>query len=138
MDERIFNRLKVMIEKTYYVFERYNTPSTFALIYHVQSLGPIELGQFVRKSDHFLHIDNNYTFINFEFTPQDKAFKASQNIIMSLDNFFGDNSTKIAIDTFDPTSSPKIIYSRLEQILKEIQKDPYSRIDDENVLNGVI
>ena len=99
---------------------------------------PIELGQFVRKSDHFIRLDDNYTFMNFEFTEQDKAFKAAQNIIMSLDTFFGDTSTKIAIDTFDTNKSPQIVYNRLEQILKEIQKDPYSRIDDENVLNGII
>lgn len=138
MQENIFNRLKVMIEKTYYIYARYNQPATFALIYHDKSIEPIELGQFVRKSDHFLRIDEHYTFMNFEFTPQDKAFKASQNLIMSLDNFFEDQSTKIAIDIFDERKSPQVVYNRLQQILKEIQKDPYSRIDDENILDEII
>ncbi|SFV75448.1 hypothetical protein MNB_SM-3-763 [hydrothermal vent metagenome] len=138
MDERIFNRLKVMIEKTYYVFGRYNVPATFGLIYHHKPILPIELGQYVRKSDHFLMVDEHYCFINFEFTNQKDAFKASQNLIASLDNHFQDTTTKIALDSFDVNQSPNVVYNRLMQILKEIQKDPYSRIDDENVLNGVI
>jgi len=138
MDENIFNRLQISINKTYYTTKRYSIPSTFALIYHKKSLTPQELGAFVRKSDHFIKIDENHYFINFMFTEQNNAFKASQNLILSLDKYFNDQSTAIAIDTFDESNSPRLVFNRLKQILNEVKADSYSRIEDESILNGVL
>jgi len=138
MKDTIFNRLQISINKTYYTTKRYNIPSTFALMYHKDSLTPQELGQFVRKSDHFIQIDENHYFINFMFTEQNNAFKASQNLILSLDKYFNNEHTSIAIDTFDESNSPRLVFNRLEQILKEVQADSYSRIEDESILNGVL
>lgn len=138
MDDNIFNRLQISINKTYYTTKRYNIPSTFALMYHHKALTPQELGAFVRQSDHFIKIDENHYFINFMFTEQNNAFKASQNLIFSLDKYFNDIHTAIAIDTFDESNSPRLVYNRLKQILQEIKQDSYSRIEDENILNGVL
>ena len=138
MNDNIFNRLQISINKTYYTTKRYSIPSTFALMYHEKSLTPQELGQFVRKSDHFIQIDDSHYFINFMFTEQNNAFKASQNLIFSLDRYFNDEHTAIAIDTFDESNSPHLVFHRLEQILKEIKLDAYSRIEDESILNGVL
>ena len=139
MDEKILNRLTIMIERTYYVFKRYHTPSTFALIYHEKPITAKQLGQFIRKSDHFLQIDEHHCFMHYGFTEQSHAFKASENLLMFLDNFFGDTTTKIAIDTFDPNKTPIVVYNRLMQIL-EVMADhhPYTRVDDENVLNEIV
>ena len=138
MTPSILNRLNILIKKAYYTHERYKLPATFALMYHHKALEPIELGQYVRKSDLFIPIDENHYFINFASTEQSAAFKACQNLIFSLDKHFEDTDTIIAVDTFDASKSPNIVFNRLQQILKETKKDPYSRIEDENILNGII
>ena len=138
MEDRIFKRLTIEIDRAYYTFTRYMAPSTFAFLYSEKELTPTELGDFVRISDKFLQIDKNHYFINFVFTEQDGAFKASQNLILNLDIFFKDSSSCIAIDTFDASKSPRIVINRLHQILKETKKNPYSRIEDEDVLNGIV
>ena len=135
MNENIFNRLNILISKAYYTYSRYKSPSTFALLYHEQDITPAQLGAYVRKTDHFLKIDEHYYFINFAFTEQNNAFKASQNLILSLDKHFQDQASVIAVDTFDEAKSARMVYNRLTQILVETKKHSYSRIEDENILN---
>ena len=137
MQENVKNRLRVMIEKSYYLFSRYNSLSTFTLLYHEKPISATELGKYLRKSDHFLPIDENHYFINFMYIKQEDAFKATQNLIFSLDKHFSDNSSKIAIDTFNTTKTPTMVYNRLVEILKEIKKNQFTRIDDENILNDI-
>ncbi|EDZ63368.1 hypothetical protein SMGD1_1474 [Sulfurimonas gotlandica GD1] len=138
MIESIFNRINVEIKRTYYTHERYNSKSTFALIYHEKALTPEELAVFVRISDKFVIIDENHCFINFTFTTQEDAFKASQNLLMYLDNHFNSRTTCIAIDTFNVLNSAKEVMNRLTQILKETRRNSYTRIEDEDILNGVL
>jgi hypothetical protein len=134
LDERLKNRLKIMIEKSYYVKERYNIESTFALLYHEKPLTPAELGKFIRKSDHFLEIDEHHHFINFMYISHTDAFKASQNLIFALDKYFQNNTTNIAVDTFESIKTPTMVYNRLNDILKAIIDDPYNRVEDETIL----
>ncbi|QSZ42232.1 hypothetical protein GJV85_08935 [Sulfurimonas aquatica] len=138
MNANIRNRLNIEIKKAYYVFTRYKSPCTFAILYHEEELHVAKLGEFVRISDHLLKVDDNHYFINFAFTEQNGAFKASQNLILYLDKHFNNRTSCIAVDTFDSTHSSTIVINRLMQILQEIKKDPYSRIEDENILNGLV
>lgn len=137
MKDNIFNRIKVEIKKAYYASQRYGVESTFALIYHEKAFNVEELGLYVRISDHFIKIDDNHYFMNFAFTSQNDAFKASQNLVLYLDKHFNDRTTCIAIDTFDTTHTCQIVYNRLMEILKETKKSSYTRIEDENILNGI-
>ncbi len=135
MEQNIANRLRIMIEKSYYLNSRYQTASTFTLLYHEGAMEPIDLGKYVRKSDHFLKIDENHYFINFMYINQEQAFKAAQNLIQSLDNHFGNNSSLIAIDTFADSKTPTMVYNRLKEILKELQRNSFNRIEDESILD---
>jgi hypothetical protein len=117
MDEKLFNRLKILINKTYYTNKRYKIPATFAYLYHEKELSLDDLGKYVRKSDHFLKIDENHYFIHFAYTEQDHAFKACQNLLLYLDKHFNNTSSYIAVDTFDATKSPTVVFNRLQQIL---------------------
>jgi len=138
IDEKIFKRLEVEVKKTYYTFTRYLSPSTFAFLYFEGELSAEELGDFLRISDKFLKIDNNHYFINFMFTEQHGAFKASQNLLLNLDKNFENTKSCIAIDRFDTNKTPRIVINRLVEILKETQKSSYSRIENESILNGVL
>jgi len=138
MNERIKKRLEVEINKAYYSYKRYKVDTTFAILYHDKELSVDKLGSIVRISDHLLKIDDNHYFINFVHTHHNNAFKASQNLLHSLDNYFNNRNSAIAIDTFDTTQPPNLVINRLYQILKEVQKNPYTRIDDENILNDIV
>jgi len=138
MNDRIFNRLTIEINKAYYTCTRYKILSTFAYLYHEKELTPAELGNFVRISDQFLQVDEHHYFINFSHTEQDGAFKASQNLLLYLDKHFNTTTSCIAIDTFNVSQSPKIVLNRLVQILDETRKNSYTRIEDEDILNGII
>ena len=127
------NRLRILIEKSYYIDERYSLHSTFTLLYHEQPLSVTELGSFVRKSDHFLQVDEHHYFINFLYITHEQAFKSAQNLIESLDGYFKNQTSAIAIDTFDPIKTPTGVYNRLFDILNIIKEDPYNRIEDETV-----
>ncbi len=137
MDDYIKNRLTIEINKTYYVAKRYQVTSTFAILYYEGELTVNDLGKFVRTSDHLLKIDDNNYFINYAFSEQDGAFKASQNLLLYLDKHLNNQTSCIALDTFDITKSPTIVLNRLTQILNETKKNEYSRIEDENVLNEI-
>ena len=138
MTDNIFNRINVEIKRTYYIHERYKSDSTFAIIYYEKALTPIELSEFIRISDKFVQIDDNHCFMNFTFTTQEDAFKASQNLLMYLDGHFNSRTTCIAIDTFNTSNSPQVVINRLMQILQQTRKNSYSRIEDEDILNGFI
>jgi len=138
MDERIKKRLEIEINKSYYSFKRYKVDTTFAILYHEKELTVDKLGNFVRISDHLLKIDEHHYFINFIHTHHNNAFKASQNLLLALDNYFNNRTSAIAIDTFDTTQTPNLVINRLYQILNEVRKNPYTRIDDENILNDIV
>lgn len=138
MDNKILNRLTIEINKAYYVYKRYKVLSTFAFIYSEKELTPTELGKFVRISDQFLQIDEHHYFINFVHTEQNAAFKASQNLLLYLDKHFNNTTSCIAIDTFDISNTPRMVMNRLKQILDETKKSSYTRIEDEDILNGII
>ena len=136
MNTNILNRVNVLVKKTYYTYERFEVDATFALLYHSKPLDVIELSQFIRVSDHLIQLDEQHYFIIFAFTDQTNAFKAAQNIVYSLDHHFNDHTSRIALDTFDPTKSPQMVLNRLKQILSEIHKNAYVRIDTENIFDS--
>jgi len=138
INDKIFKRLEIEVKKTYYTFTRYLSPSTFAFLYFEGELSVEELGEHLRISDKFLKIDDNHYFINYMFTEQNGAFKASQNLLLNLDKHFENTKSCIAVDTFDANKTPRIVINRLMEILKETQKSSYSRIEDESILNGVL
>jgi len=138
MEDYIKNRLKIEINKAYYIAKRYKSASTFAILYHEEILPVDILGKFVRISDHLLKIDEHHYFVNFTFTKQEDAFKAAQNLLLYLDRHFNNRSSCIALDTFDTTQSPTIVLNRLVQILNETKKSSYTRIEDENILNEIV
>jgi len=138
MQDHIKKRLEIEINKSYYTAKRYGAISTFVFLYHEKELPVAVLGKFVRISDHLLKIDDNHYFINFTFTEPEDAFKAAQNLLLYLDKHFNNRTSCIALDNFDTSQSPRIVLNRLMQILKETQKNSYTRIEDENILNEII
>ena len=135
MDSDILERVNELVKKTYYTFDRFDVDATFALLYHEKSLTLNELAKFIRLSDHLLQIDANHYFIIFSFTSQKNAYKASQNILYKLDTHFNDHSSLIAMDILNPTKSPQSVLNRLKQIMTEIHKNNFVRIETEDILD---
>ena len=136
MQDSIPYRLEVELKKIFYSFEKYNALSTLALLYHKEALTVQELSKHLRVSDTFLALDEHTYFINFTFTSHEDTFKAAQNILFDLDNYFNNTSTYIAIHELDPTNTPKMMVNKLLQILEETKKHSYSRVEDESILNA--
>jgi hypothetical protein len=129
------NRINVLVKKTYYHYERFQVQATFGLLYHEKPLSVSDLSNFVRISDHLILLDDYHYFIIFAFTSQDNAYKASQNIIHMLDNHFNNHTSFIALDTFNPSKSSHSVINRLKQILAETRKNPFVRIEFEDILD---
>ena len=129
------NRVNVLVKKAYYTSERFQVNATFALLYHEQPLSVVELSQHVRISDQLIQLDDNHYFVIFAFTKQDNAYKASQNIMYRLDEYFKNHTSCIALDTFDSAKSPQSVLNRLNMILTETRKNPYIRIETEEILD---
>lgn len=138
MSKENLNLIKILITKTYGTVQRYKIDATFAYLYHDKELSVVELGKFVRISDHFIQIDRNHYFIKFSFTHLDDAFKASENLLFRIDNYFNDSNSYIVLDTFDTSKSADIVLHRLIQILDETKKHSYSRIENEEIFNKII
>jgi hypothetical protein len=132
------NRYDHMVNRTYYIYERYEVDATFALLYHEKPLHVDDLGSFLRLSDHVIQVDDHHYFIIFAFTNHENAHKASQNLLRHLDRHFSDQSSSIALDDFSTSKAPHTVLSRLKQIMAEIRKKSYSRIDGEHVLEEVL
>jgi hypothetical protein len=130
------NRYDHMVEKTYYIHKRYGVPATFALVHHARPLDVDTLGGYMRLSDHVIQVDENHYFIIFAFTEENNAHKAAQNLLRHLDEHFKEPCSCIALDSFDVTKNPYIVLCRLKQILTEIRKHGFKRIDNENILDG--
>ena len=138
MSDAIFNRFEIEVTRAYYVSKRYETPSTFALLYFDKELSVEQLAIYLRVSDRFLLIDKNTYFINFTFTSQENTFKACQNLLLELDNLFNNRNSCIGIESLDINLSPKMLLNKLKQILKETQKSSYERLEDESILNHIV
>ncbi len=133
----IYNRIRVLIKKAYYTDDRFEIDSTFALIYHEKPLDVMELSKFVRLSDQLIEVDEHHYFVIFVMTPQDNAYKASQNLLMNLDVFFGDQTSCIVLDSFDTSRSAENVLKRLHMIMAETKKQPFIRIETEDILDDL-
>ena len=138
MSSEIEVRINAEINRAYYTFERYQANATFALVYHEKELSLEEMGTFIRISDRFVKMDEHQYFMLFHFTNAEEASKASQNLLMSLDNHFHNTSTCIAIDTFNTANLTKVVLNRLQQIIKETRKNSFTRIEYEDILDSQI
>ncbi len=138
MSSEIEVRINAEINRAYYTYERYQTKATFALVYHEKELGLEELGSYVRKSDRFVKMDEKYFFMLFHFTDAKEVSKASQNLLLKLDNHFHNTTTCIAIDTFNTANPTKVVLNRLKQIINETKKNSFSRIEYEDILDSYI
>jgi hypothetical protein len=109
--------------------------STFVLIYHEKDLSVGQLGKFVRITDRFIPIDDNYYFMIYHYTSQADSYKAAQKLLFKLDDYFQDTTTCIAIDEFDTSNLSAVVLSRLKQIIIETRKHSFRRIEDDCVLD---
>lgn len=132
------SRLEAEINRAYYANGRYDIVATFVMVYHDKDLSLEKLGKLVRATDRFIHIDNNHYFIIYHYTAQDNAYKASQNLLLKLDDYFQNSNTVIAVDNFNKSKSPLIVINRLKQIIEEIKKNSFARIEDESILDSTI
>ncbi len=136
MDENLINKIDTLVKKTYYNYERFNVEATFALLYHEESLSEDELSKFVRISDKIIPLHKTCYFIVFPFTSEEKAYKASQNIIHKLDQYYNTHAKCfIAIDSLDVSKSPQNILYRLKQIIKLARQNSSTRVEIEDILD---
>ncbi|MFA6188231.1 MAG: hypothetical protein WC680_03025 [Sulfuricurvum sp.] len=135
MDSDILKRVDVLVKKAYYTSERFRLSVTFALLYHEESLNIVELSKYIRITDQAISLDDNHYFIIFAYTSHENSYKASQNTVHSLDKYFNNFTTCIALDTFDTSKSSQIVLSRLHQILAETKKSSYIRTETEDILD---
>ncbi len=138
MGSEVEVRINAEVNRAYYTFERYKVEATFALVYHEKELSLEELGSFVRISDRFVKLDENYFFVLYHFTGAEEASKASQNLLLKLDNYFHNTTTCIAIDNFNIANNTKVVLHRLKQIIKETRKNSFTRIEYEDILDSYI
>ena len=136
MDNAILKRFNIEVKRAYYIATRYKAISTFALLHFEKKLSLEELSTFLRASDKFLLLDKNTYFIHFTFTSEKGAFKASENLILSLDNYFNNQKNYIALKEIDINITPTMLLNKLTEILKVTKEHSYSRIEDESILNS--
>ncbi len=132
------SRLEAEINRAYYANKKYDVIATFVMVHHDKDLCIEKMGSFVRVTDKFIHIDDNHYFIIFHYIAHNNAYKASQNLILKLDNYFKDSNASIAVDNFDILRSPTVVINRLKQIINEIKRNSYTRIEDETILDSEI
>lgn len=138
MNSELEVRLNAEINRAYYTFERYQVIATFTLVYHEQEISFERLGKCMRISDRFIELDENHFFIIYHFTSSEDTYKASQNLLLRLDNYFQNTTTCIAIDNFNPDNSTKVVLNRLKQIIKETRSHSFARIEYEDILDSYI
>ena len=135
MNSEILKRVELLVKKAYYTSERFHLSLTFALLYHEQPLPIIDLSKYIRITDHAISLDEHHYFIVFAYTSHENSYKACQNTVHSLDKYFNNFTTCIALDAFDTSKSVSIVLYRLEQILAETKKSSYIRVETEDILD---
>lgn len=132
------NRLEDEINRAYYANEKYDIVATFVMVYNEKNISIEKMGKFVRATDRFIRIDDNHYFIIFHYTTQDNAYKASQNLLLKLDEYFKNSNTSIAVGSFNKTKTPAMVINELKQIIKELKRSSFTRIEDESILDSEI
>jgi len=135
IDEQAYNLLEKEIEKTHYNARRYNSISTFGLLYFDGILHDTDLRNLLRLSDFFLKLNEHYYFLNFHYTSENDAIKAGENLIFNLDKTLENRKSYLAVDRINVTETTKSTINRLYQILQETIKRENNRVEDENILN---
>lgn len=135
VDSDTLKHVELLVKKAYYTNERFHLNVTFALLYHEPPLPIVELSKYIRITDHIISLDEHRYFIIFSYTSHENAYKACQNAVHSLDKYFNNFTTCIALDTFNTSKSVPIILHRLEQILAETKKSSYIRVETEDILD---
>ena len=135
IDEDTYKQLDAEIQKTHYNARRYHTVSTFGLLYFEGNLEDKILKEYMRLSDYFLKLNDNYYFLNFHYTDENGAIKAGENLIFNLDKHLQNKNSYIAVDRIDTEESTRSTINRLYQILQEAKKHKNNRVEDENILN---
>lgn len=136
MNENLINKIDTLVKKTYYTYERFNVEAAFALLYHEESLSMAELSKFIRISDKVIPLNETCYFIVFPFTSEEKAYKASQNIIHKLDQYYNTHAKCfIAVDSLDVSKSSQNILYRLKQIIKLTRQNSSNRVETEDILD---
>ena len=135
IDEKTYSLLEKEIEKTHYNARRYDSISTFGLLYFEGELHDSDLRNLLRLSDFFLKLNDYYYFLNFHYTNENDAIKAGENLIFNLDKTLGNRKSYLAVDRIDFSETPKSTINRLYQILQETIKHANNRVEDENILN---
>lgn len=126
----------LLVKKIYYIHERYQVDATFTMLHVKHPVEVDEIAKMIRSSDEIYGIAPDKFFIAFTFTDQESARRACVNLLKKLDRHFNDHSATIALDDFDPSKSPQVVVSRLMQIIEEISKRPYIRIESESILDS--
>jgi len=137
IDETTYNLLNKEIERTHYNARRYNSISTFGLLYFEGNLTQSTLHKMVRLSDFFLRLNEHYYFFNFHYTDEKNAIKAGENLIFKLDKTLENRKSYLAVDRIDAEETTKSTINRLYQILQESMKRHNNRVEDENILNDI-
>ena len=135
LDDELKTRLNAEVVRAHYTYDRYNAESTFALVYHEEDIPLDKLGSFVRVSDRLVRVSDKMHFVIFNFTPQNDAYKASRNLLKSLDNHFHNTTSCIAIDAPSKTDTIHMVMNKLYQILQETRKNSVARIEYADILD---
>jgi hypothetical protein len=136
MNANTISKIDTLVKKVYYNHERFNVEAAFALLYHKEPLSVGELSKFIRISDEVIALDETCYFIVFQFTSEEKAYKASQNIIHKLDQYYNTHSKCfIAVDSLNINKSPQNILCRLKQIITLARQNSSTRVETEDVLD---
>ncbi len=129
------HKIHFQIKKIEQIYKRYKVASTFAMLYHEKELSLKVLSELVRFSDKLIKFDDHHYFIVFTYTQEHDAYRGAANLLYNLDKYFENTTTYIAVDTLDANNSPKIVLSRLTQILEEIKKHSYLRVASEDIFD---
>jgi len=135
MNQNLEKRYEVLVKKTYYIHKRYNLESTFALLYHKEPLSLVQLSAYARISDYIIEVDENNYFIIFQFTSEEDAYKASQNIIGKLEVNFCSHAFYIGLHKININMTPQNILKKLRLIVEYAIKNRFNRVETEEVLD---
>ncbi len=134
IDPRVVSEIK----RIFYLKKRYNIDGKFALLYVEDEISLEEVSRFVRMSDRVMRVGEHYYLIIYMYVIKDSdAYKAAENLLYKIDNFFGHQNSYIALSGFDESFSVDNILNRLKMIADTTKEKSNTRVEFDDILDRV-
>jgi len=126
-----YARTAKLSEKYFYKFNRYNTNFSTVLLYSNTVIDEALIKMHIRQSDKLVKLQDNFFYIVFDMTSQEKGLKAVENLLSLHESKYFSHKLYISFVNTEDYTDVETMKSHLFSLLNyAIKENNYNQITD--------